>query len=90
MFDSSVCLVSEELGPTVVVHTSVPFGIEHLEEATGEVQAVILQELQKVMPGLPEPETIKCQKWRYSQVRKQSASDPSSVDIYPLSIQLIQ
>lgn len=67
-----VCSVSEEFGPSVVVHTSVHFGLEHLEKATEEVQAIILQELQKVMPGLPEPETIKCQKWRYSQVRKQS------------------
>lgn len=67
-----MCSVSEDVGPSVVVHTSVPFGMEHLEEAKEEVQAIILEELQKVMPGLPEPENIKCQKWRYSQVRKHS------------------
>lgn len=73
MFDSLfVCSVSEKFGPSVVVHTSVPFGMDHLEDATEEVQAIILEELQKLMPGLPEPESIKCQKWRYSQVRKQS------------------
>lgn len=67
-----MCSVSEEIGPSVVVHTSVRFGMEHLEETKEEVQTIILQELHKVMPGLPEPESIKCQKWRYSQVRKQS------------------
>ncbi|XP_060795740.1 renalase isoform X2 [Neoarius graeffei] len=74
-------LVSEEFGPTVVVHTSVPFGIEHMEEATEEVQAIILQELQKVMPGLPEPETIKCQKWRYSQVTRSVADCPGQMTL---------
>lgn len=64
--------MSEEFVPSLVVHTSVRFGMEHMEEATVEVQAIILQELQKMMPDLPEPETIKCKKWRYSQVRKPS------------------
>ncbi|XP_060795742.1 renalase isoform X4 [Neoarius graeffei] len=73
--------LSEEFGPTVVVHTSVPFGIEHMEEATEEVQAIILQELQKVMPGLPEPETIKCQKWRYSQVTRSVADCPGQMTL---------
>lgn len=63
-----MCSVSEEFGPSVVVHTSVPFSLKHLEQAKEEVQAIILQELQMVLPGFPEPETIKCQKWRYSQV----------------------
>ncbi|XP_053495434.1 renalase isoform X2 [Ictalurus furcatus] len=74
-------LVSEKFGPSVVVHTSVPFGMEHLEDATEEVQAIILEELQKVMPGLPEPESIKCQKWRYSQVTSSVADCPGQMTL---------
>ncbi|XP_053368282.1 renalase isoform X3 [Clarias gariepinus] len=73
--------LSEDVGPSVVVHTSVPFGMEHLEEAKEEVQAIILEELQKVMPGLPEPENIKCQKWRYSQVTRSVAGCPGQMTL---------
>ncbi|XP_044034906.1 renalase isoform X2 [Siniperca chuatsi] len=55
-------------GPSLVVHTSVPFGLKHLEEDKEDVQPIILQELHKLLPGLPQPISIKCQKWRYSQV----------------------
>ncbi|XP_051273025.1 renalase [Dicentrarchus labrax] len=55
-------------GPSLVVHTSVPFGLQHLEEDKEDVQPIILQELYKLLPGLPQPISIKCQKWRYSQV----------------------
>ncbi|XP_049916448.1 renalase isoform X1 [Epinephelus moara] len=55
-------------GPSLVVHTSVPFGLEHLEKDKEDVQPIILQELQKLLPDLPQPISIKCQKWRYSQV----------------------
>ncbi|XP_016431631.1 renalase, partial [Sinocyclocheilus rhinocerous] len=60
-------LASKNCGPAVVVHTSVPFGIQHLEEEKDAVQPIILEELEKVMPELPQPDSIKCQKWRYSQ-----------------------
>lgn len=55
-------------GPSLVVHTSVPFGLEHLERDKEDVQPIILQELNKLLPDLPQPISIKCQKWRYSQV----------------------
>lgn len=55
-------------GPSLVVHTSVPFGLEHLEKDKEDVEPIILQELYKLLPGLPQPISIKCQKWRYSQV----------------------
>ncbi|XP_037319559.2 renalase [Pungitius pungitius] len=55
-------------GPSLVVHTSVPFGLKHLEEDKEAVQPIILQELYTLLPGLPQPISIKCQKWRYSQV----------------------
>lgn len=55
-------------GPSLVVHTSVSFGLEHLEKDKEDIQPIILQELHKLLPGLPHPISIKCQKWRYSQV----------------------
>ncbi|XP_060716652.1 renalase isoform X4 [Tachysurus vachellii] len=73
--------LSEEFGRSVVVHTSVPFGLKHLEQAKEEVQAIILQELQMVLPGFPEPETIKCQKWRYSQVTRSVADCPGQMTL---------
>ncbi|XP_036428915.1 renalase isoform X3 [Colossoma macropomum] len=74
-------LVSDECGPSVVVHTSVPFGLQHLEEPLEEVQPVILRELEKVMPELPEPENIKCQKWRYSQVTGSVTDCPGQITL---------
>ncbi|XP_056867473.1 renalase [Takifugu flavidus] len=56
------------LGPSLVVHTSVSFGLENLEKDKEEVQALILEELYKLLPELPQPVGVKCQKWRYSQV----------------------
>ncbi|KAM9837186.1 renalase [Aulostomus maculatus] len=55
-------------GPSLVVHTSVPFGLEHLEKDKEDVQPIILQALHQLLPGLPQPISIKCQKWRFSQV----------------------
>lgn len=56
------------LGPSLVVHTSVSFGLENLEKDKEEVQGLILEELYKLLPELPQPVGVKCQKWRYSQV----------------------
>lgn len=59
---------SPEAGPSVVVHTTVTFGSEHLDSDPAEVQQIILSHLQRIVPSLPKPSSIKCQKWRYSQV----------------------
>ncbi len=52
----------------MVVHTSVPFGIKYLETDKNEVQDIIMEHLRNLVPSLPEPASIKCQRWRYSQV----------------------
>eukprot|EP00075_Anas_platyrhynchos_P026750 XP_027316003.1 renalase isoform X4 [Anas platyrhynchos] len=59
---------SPEIGPSVVVHTTVTFGSEHLDSDPAEVQQLILSHLESIMPSLPKPASVKCQKWRYSQV----------------------
>ncbi|NXI42966.1 RNLS Renalase, partial [Galbula dea] len=61
---------SPEIGPSVVVHTTVMFGREHLDSDPAEVQQLILSHLERIVPSLPKPASIKFQKWRYSQVTK--------------------
>lgn len=75
-------LASKTCGPSVVVHTSVPFGIQHLEEEKDAVQPIILEELEKLMPDLPQPDSIKCQKWRYSQVTRSVADCPGQMILH--------
>ncbi|XP_063077429.1 renalase isoform X2 [Engraulis encrasicolus] len=72
---------SSEYGPSMVVHTSVPFGIQHLEEEKERVQPLIMDELQRLMPDLPQPASIKCQKWRYSQVTQSVADCPGQMTL---------
>ncbi|XP_010603302.1 renalase isoform X6 [Fukomys damarensis] len=59
---------SSEIGPSLVIHTTVPFGVTHLEHSIEDVQELILQQLENILPGLPQPVAVKCHKWRYSQV----------------------
>lgn len=68
-------------GPSMVIHTSVPFGLEHLEKDKDEVQPIILQELDRLLPGLPQPISIKCQKWRYSQVMTSVPDCPGQMTV---------
>ena len=59
------------MGPAVVAHSSVAFGIEHLEEDMKRVcEDVLLPHLKTLVPELPAPVEIKPHKWRYSQVRE--------------------
>ncbi|XP_023196745.1 renalase isoform X2 [Xiphophorus maculatus] len=69
------------LGPSLVVHTSVPFGLEHLENDKDAIQPIILQELQRLLPDLPQPVSIKFQKWRYSQVLTSVPNCPGHMTI---------
>uniref|UniRef100_K7EF18 Renalase, FAD dependent amine oxidase n=1 Tax=Ornithorhynchus anatinus TaxID=9258 RepID=K7EF18_ORNAN len=73
---------SSEVGPSVVIHTSVPFGIKHLEGSSEEVQELILKQLETILPNLPKPVHIKCQKWRYSQVTQAVPSCPGQMTLH--------
>ncbi|MBN3285863.1 RNLS Renalase, partial [Polyodon spathula] len=75
-------LESADTGPAVVVHTSIPFGLEHLEEGKEKVELLILEELARVLPGLPKPVSTKCQKWRYSQVTQAVSESPGQMTIH--------
>ncbi|KAM3913380.1 renalase isoform 2-T2 [Leptodactylus fuscus] len=73
---------SSEVGPSIVVHTSVPFGKEHLEQEKEAVQPLILQHLESILPNLPQPKDIKCQKWRYSQVTEPFPESPGQITLH--------
>ncbi|XP_033127274.1 renalase-like isoform X2 [Anneissia japonica] len=72
---------SDADGPTLTVHTSVPFGLKHLEDNKQDVQKIILQHLSTLLPGLPEPVEVKCQRWRYSQVYKGVEGGPGCMKL---------
>ncbi|XP_074011036.1 renalase isoform X2 [Numenius arquata] len=73
---------SPEIGPSVVVHTTVTFGSEYLDSDPGDVQQLILSHLERIVPSLPKPASIKCQKWRYSQVTKAVPNCPGHMILH--------
>jgi renalase len=58
---------------SVVVHTSVGFGSQHLEEDKDAVVPGIMERLHALLPGLPPPVATRGHKWRYSQVTAPTA-----------------
>ncbi|XP_066205661.1 renalase isoform X1 [Saccopteryx leptura] len=75
-------IASSETGPSLVIHTTVPFGVTHLEHSSEEVQPLIFQELERILPGLPQPVATKLQKWRYSQVSNAAANYPGQMTLH--------
>ncbi|NXU86243.1 RNLS Renalase, partial [Xiphorhynchus elegans] len=73
---------SAEVGPSLVVHTTVTFGSEHLDSDPAEVQQIILSHLERIVPSLPTPSSIKCHKWRYSQVTKAVPNCPGQMILH--------
>lgn len=73
---------SSRVAPSLVVHTSVPFGIQHLQEEKEVIQPLILKELHTILPNLPKPVNIKCQKWRYSQVTDAFPDSPGQITLH--------
>ncbi|XP_055470119.1 renalase isoform X1 [Psammomys obesus] len=75
-------LESSEFGPSMVIHTTVPFGVTHLEHSEEDVQELITQQLETILPALPQPVATKCQKWRYSQVTNSAANSPGQMTLH--------
>ncbi|XP_053779161.1 renalase isoform X2 [Desmodus rotundus] len=73
---------SSAVGPSLVIHTTVAFGVEHLEHSTEDVQELIFQQLENILPGLPQPVATKCQKWRHSQVTSAAAKYPGQMTLH--------
>ena len=66
-------------GRTLLAHTGVPFGIEHLEEDKSAVKDLILEKLNTLIPGLPQASYSHIVRWRYSQVSQAYPETPGCV-----------
>lgn len=65
---------------SLVVHTTVPFGLETINSDRDSVCSnIILPRLYQLLPQLPKPSFIKMHRWRYSQVYKEYPGAPGSV-----------
>ncbi|KAG8276287.1 hypothetical protein J6590_068574 [Homalodisca vitripennis] len=52
----------------VVFHTSVGFGLKHVDDNIEDIQQLLMSQVRMLFPSWPEPKAVKCHKWRYSQV----------------------
>jgi len=66
---------------SVVFHTSVPFGIQHIENTPDEVKPLLLDRIKELFPQWPEPSAIKCQKWKFSQVSTPYSGKPGCIKL---------
>jgi len=57
-----------ELPVSVLLHTSVPFGLKYIDQTVKEVEPILMKALKESFPDLPPPKAVKCQKWKFSQV----------------------
>ncbi|KAF1573759.1 UNVERIFIED_CONTAM: Renalase, partial [Eudyptes pachyrhynchus] len=73
---------SSECGPSVVIQTTVPFGVQHLEASEADVQKLMIQQLETILPGLPQPVATICHKWTYSQVTSSVSDRPGQMTLH--------
>lgn len=66
-------------GRTLLIHTSVPFAIDHLETDKEEVKETLMKKLAELIPGLPKPDHSHIIRWRYSQVSQAYSGSPGYV-----------
>lgn len=64
---------------SVVFHTKVPWGIKHLETPIPDVEKMLVAHYQKRYPDWPAPISVKCLRWRYSQVSTPFHGCPGAV-----------
>lgn len=67
--------------PSVVLHTSVPFGKVNVDKTPDQVKPVLLECIKDMYPHWPEPKAVKCQKWKFSQVTSAFPGLPGSVTL---------
>lgn len=78
---SSLLFLDSLDGCSIVAHSSVPFGIKHLEQNLSDIENIMLEYLQMELPGLPKADKTKVIRWRYSQVRNGYEGGPGNVVI---------
>lgn len=70
---------SIESPTSVVFHTKVPWGIKHLETPIPEVEKILIEHYKSRYPNWPQPVSVKCLRWRYSQVFEPFEGCPKAV-----------
>jgi len=70
-----------ELPISLVLHTSVPFGLKHIDRTVKEVEPILMSALEQSFPDLPPPKAVKCQKWKFSQVSTSYEGRPGVVEL---------
>ena len=66
---------------TLLVHSSVPYGIKELENDKDNVKDAMISAVNEILPGLPSPVHSYIIRWRYSQVFKGYTGSPGYVVI---------
>lgn len=64
---------------SLLLHTGVPFGIQHLEDDKEEVKRLVMERATELIPGLPPPAHDHIVRWRYSQVSQGYPGSPGAV-----------
>ena len=68
--------------PTSIVFlTDSKFGSEYLETPIPEVEKMLVSHYKKLYPNWPQPNSVKCQRWRYSQVSTPFPGCPHAVTL---------
>lgn len=70
---------SKKFGPSLLIHTSVPFGIQHLDMDTKQVEKIIISHVRNLLPDLPQHSGSRCHRWRFSQVSAAVDGTPGCV-----------
>ena len=70
---------STSKGRTLLVHTGVPFGLDHLEDDKTTVKDLIMDKVNTLIPGLPQASHSHLIRWRYSQVSQVYPGSPGCV-----------
>lgn len=80
---------AQDLGPSVVVHTTVPYGLRNAETSRETVQATILEHLHRLLPELEglQPVESKLIFWKFSQVYKGFHQDQ---EVRPAALQVCE
>eukprot|EP00092_Neocalanus_flemingeri_P003353 GFUD01003591.1.p1 GENE.GFUD01003591.1~~GFUD01003591.1.p1 ORF type:complete len:352 (-),score=66.80 GFUD01003591.1:160-1215(-) len=70
-----------DLPTSVIVHTTVPFGLKNIKATPEEMKPTLLAAVKTMFPEWPEPEDVKSLKWLYSQVHHPYHGTPGSLEL---------
>jgi len=72
-----------DLPTSVLVHSTVPFGLQNIKSSPEEIKPIFLSAVKKMFPEWPEPEDVKSLKWLYSQIHTSYPGTSGSLQLKP-------